>query len=158
MTPTALPIPDADGNAIPAVTKHPDKSTGAASSSEQDTATVNALGQALTATDRNGSVHTYSYDVLGRVTADAVTTLGSEVDGSVRRLETTYDGQGNASLLTSYDAASAGNVVNQVQRAYNGLGQLVTEYQSHSGAVNTRRRRRCSTPTPRCPAAPTTAG
>jgi hypothetical protein len=23
-----------------------------------------------------------------------------------------------------------------VQRAYNGLGQLITEYQSHSGAVN----------------------
>jgi len=28
-------------------------------------------------------------------------------------------------------------VVNQVQRVFNGLGQLVTEYQSHSGAVDT---------------------
>jgi hypothetical protein len=28
-------------------------------------------------------------------------------------------------------------VVNQVQRAYNGLGQLVTESQATAGAVNT---------------------
>jgi hypothetical protein len=68
----------------------------------------------LTATDRNGTTHSYSYDVLGRQAADAVTTLGSGVDGSVRRLATAYDGQGNASLLTSYDAASGGSVVNQV--------------------------------------------
>ena len=69
--------------------------------------------------------------------SDAVTTLGSGVDGSVRRIETAYDSQGNAYLLTSYDAASGGNIVNQLQRNYNGLGQLTTEYQSHSGTVNT---------------------
>ncbi len=78
-----------------------------------------------------------TYDVLGRVVSDAVTTLGSNVDGSVRRIETAYDGQGNAYLITSYDAASSGNIVNQVQREFNGLGQLTKEYQSHSGAVNT---------------------
>src|SRR5262249_40206904 len=99
--------------------------------------TVNALGEPKTYGDRNGSVHTYSYDVLGRLTSDAVTTLGSAVDGAVRRLQTAYDTQGNAHLYTSYDAASAGNVVNQVQRSFNGLGQLTTEYQAHSGAVNT---------------------
>ncbi len=32
---------------------------------------------------------------------------------------------------------SGGNIVNQVQRDFNGLGQLTKEYQSHSGAVNT---------------------
>ncbi len=66
-----------------------------------------------------------------------MTTLGSGVDGSVRRVETAYDTQGNAYLITSYDAASGGNVVNQVQRTFNGLGQLKIEYQSHSGAVDT---------------------
>ena len=35
-------------------------------------------------TDRNGNVHPYSYDVLGRQTSDAVTTLGTGVDGAVR--------------------------------------------------------------------------
>jgi len=97
--------------------------------------TVNALGQTLTMTDRNGTVHTYSYDVMGRQTADAVTTLGSGVDGTVRRLTTAYDTQGNAYLFTAYDASSSGNIVNQVKRDFNGLGQLTSEWQSHSGAV-----------------------
>ena len=81
------------------------RATGAASGSEQETTTVNALGQTVTATDRNGTVHTLTYDVLGRVVTDAVTTLGSGVDGAVRRIEYGYDGQGNAYLVTSYDAA-----------------------------------------------------
>jgi hypothetical protein len=44
---------------------------------------------------------------------------------------------GRAYLFTTYDAYTAGNVVNQVQRDFNGLGQFTKEYQSHSGAVNT---------------------
>ncbi|MDB5313824.1 MAG: hypothetical protein JWO38_8026 [Gemmataceae bacterium] len=108
----------------------------AASSSQQDTVTVNALGQTLTRTHRNGSVHILTYDVLGRVTSDAGTTLGTGVDGSVRRITTAYDGQGHAYLITSYNAASGGSIVNQVQRAYNGLGQLTAEYQAVGGAVN----------------------
>jgi RHS repeat-associated protein len=116
---------------------HPDPTTGAPSSTLKDTYTLNALGQVVTATDRNGNVHTYSYDVLGRITSDAVTTLGAGVDGSVRRIEVVYDTQGNPYLITSYDAATAGNIVNEVQRTFNGLGQVTAEYQSHSGAVNT---------------------
>ncbi len=79
----------------------------------------------------------FSLVIFGRVTSDAVTTLGTNVDGSVRRIEYAYDGQGNAYLITSYDAASSGNLVNQIQREYNGLGQLITEYQEHGGTVNT---------------------
>ncbi|MBX9582001.1 MAG: hypothetical protein K2X87_16980 [Gemmataceae bacterium] len=122
-------------NDVVGKTQWPDPSTGAASASQQETVTVNALGQTATATDRNGTVHTLSYDVLGRPTADAVTTLGSGVDGSVRRTETAYDGQGNPYRITAYNAASAGSVVNEVKRDYNGLGQLTADWQSHSGAV-----------------------
>src|SRR5262249_61216800 len=57
--------------------------------------------------------------------------------GPASRIEPAYDPGGRAYLATSYDAASAGNIVNQVQQVYNGGGQLTTEYQSHSGAVNT---------------------
>jgi YD repeat-containing protein len=64
-------------NDIVGAVKHPDTSTGNPSSSEQETYTYNQLGQVLTYTDRNGNVHTYSYDVLGRIIADAITTLGS---------------------------------------------------------------------------------
>jgi RHS repeat-associated protein len=120
-----------------AAIRYPDKTTGDPSTSEQETFTVNALQQRKTYADRNGSTHTYSYDVMGRLTADAVTALGTGVDGAVRRLTTAYDTAGRAYLFTSYDAASGGNIVNQVQQVYNGLGQLVTEYQAHSGAVNT---------------------
>ena len=97
----------------------------------------NALGQMVSKTDRDHTTHSYSYDVLGRQTADAVTMLGAGVDGQVRRLETAYNSQGLAYLFTSYDAASGGRVVNQVEQVFNGLGQIVTEYQAHAGLVDT---------------------
>jgi YD repeat-containing protein len=128
---------DVNSNDILSKVQFPDKTTGQPSSTEQETYTVNALGDVKTYTDRAGNVHTYSYDVLGRLTADAVTTLASGFDGSIRRIEAAYDTQGNPYLITSYDASSGGNVVNQVQRGFNGLGQLTIDYQSHSGAVNT---------------------
>ncbi len=37
----------------------------------------------------------------------------------------------------SYSATSGGSVVHQVQRAFNGLGQLITEWQQRGAAVNT---------------------
>src|SRR5205823_2044539 len=107
------------------------------SSGQQETYNVNGLGDRLTFTDRNGNVHSYSYNVLGRPTSDSVTTLGTGVDGAVRRIDTAYDTQGNAYLFTSYSDTGGTTTVNQVQRAFNGLGQLITEYQAHSGAVNT---------------------
>src|SRR5262249_10303780 len=63
-------------NDLVAAVRHPDKTTGAASGAEADTSTYNALGELKTATDRNGTVHTYTHDVLGRLTSDAVTALG----------------------------------------------------------------------------------
>ena len=135
-------VSQADGslvasNDVMGQTRWPDPALGSASSSENEETTFNALGQALTQDDRNGTVHTLTYDVLGRVVADAVTTLGAGVDGAVRRVEYAYDGQGNAYLVTSYDAATGGSVVSQVRRAFNGLGQMTAEWQEHGGAVNT---------------------
>lgn len=124
-------------NDLLAAMKYPDKSTGDPSSSEQETYTVNALGQVLSKTDRNGNVHTFDFDVVGRQTSNVVATLGSGVAGAIRRIETAYDTAGRAYLFTSYDATSGGNVVNQVQREFNGLGQLTREYQAINGAVNT---------------------
>jgi RHS repeat-associated protein len=126
-----------DSNDIQAKTEWPDPTTGSASSSLTDTVTVDALGDALTLTDRNGNTHTYTSDVLGRQTADAVTTLGSGVDASVRRITTAYDSQGNPYLITSYNAASGGTVVSQVERTFNGFDQETADYQAVSGTVNT---------------------
>ena len=63
--------------------------------------------------------------------------MGAGVDGAVRRIETAYDTAGRAFQFTSFDAKAGGNVVNQVRQDYNGLGQLIAEYQEHGGAVNT---------------------
>jgi RHS repeat-associated protein len=128
---------DIASNDIVSAMRYPDKTTGNASSSEQETYTVNALGDTKTSTDRNGTVHTFTRDVLGRLISDAVTTVGSGVDGAIRRIDTAYDTVGRASLHTSYDAASGGNIVNQIQQEYNGLGQMTREYQAVNGAVNT---------------------
>ncbi len=49
------------------------------------------------------------------------------------------DTQGNAYLTTSYADTAGTTIVNQVEDVYNGLGQLTGEYQSHSGAVNTKK-------------------
>ncbi len=125
-----------NSNDVLAAVKYPDKTTGNPSDSPKESYTVNTLGERTTRTDRNGSVHSYSYDVVGRFTADAVTP-GTGVNGAVRRLQVGYDTAGRPDLYTSYDAASGGNVVNQVQQVYNGLGQLITEYQAHAGVVNT---------------------
>ncbi len=127
---------DVNSNDVLSAVQYPDPATGQASSLYQESYTVNALGQNKTYTDRNGTVHTYAYDVLGRQTADAVTTLAVGVDGTVLRLQTAYDTGGRPYLFTSFNAASGGSIVNQVEDLFNGLGQLTTEYQSHSGAVN----------------------
>jgi RHS repeat-associated protein len=128
---------DVNSNDLLSATQYPDKTTGNPSASQQETYAVNAPGQRKTLTDRNGNVHTYTFDVLGRTTADAVTTLGTGVDGAVRRLEFAFDTGGRPYLYTSFDSATGGNIVNQMQQLYNGLNQLITEYQSSSGAVNT---------------------
>jgi RHS repeat-associated protein len=128
---------DVNSNDFASATQLPDPTTGQPSSSQQENYTVNALGETKTVTDRNGNVHTLTYDVLGRQTSDTVTTLGSAVDGSVRRIDTAYDTQGNPYLFTSYADTAGTTIVNQVQDSFNGLGQLTNEYQSHSGAVNT---------------------
>jgi YD repeat-containing protein len=113
----------------------PDATTGAASAAEAETVAINALGQTIASTDRNGNEHTLSYDVLGRLTDDAVTMLGTDVDGAVRRISLEYDGRGNAYRISSYDSPTGGAIVNQVERGYNGLGQMTSEWQAVSGAV-----------------------
>jgi hypothetical protein len=109
---------------------------GASDSAANDVSyTVDNLGEDLTMTDQNGSTHAYAI-TLGRETADAVTTLGSGVDGAVRRLTYSFNDAGLPYQQTSYSAASGGSVVNQEEDIYNGLWQLITQYQAASGSVS----------------------
>ena len=99
--------------------------------------TYNRQGQRTSVTDQRGCVHTYYYDLLGRLTNDCVPTLGTGVDGAVRQLVAHYEVRGMTTGLMSYDnsAVGSGNIVNDVQMAYNPFGQIISDAQSHSGAV-----------------------
>ena len=99
----------------------------------------NRQQQTETITDQGGTVHSYDYDKLGRQTQDRITTLGTGVDGSIKRIASTYDVRSLREDLTSYDnaAVGSGTIVNDVQFAYNDFSQLTTDYQAHGGAVNT---------------------
>ena len=97
----------------------------------------NRQAELIEQTDQNGTVHGYDYDGLGRLVADRVTTLGTGVDGAVQRITRSYDRAGRLSGVGSWSAATGGTAVNDVALAYNGFGQLTSDYQSHSAAVNT---------------------
>jgi hypothetical protein len=92
-----------NSNDVLAKVEYPDPSTGAASTSAANDVsyTANALGETLTAADQNGTTHTFARNTLGRETADIVTTLGSGVDGSVRRRGFTYSPLGSVYQATT---------------------------------------------------------
>ena len=117
---------------------------------------VRALGQDLTTTDcdrlgrktadhdQRGVTHQYAYDSAGRLAADIVTSLGPTddpsrvVDGSIRRIGTTYDDVGRVEYVTSYSDTSGGEdyIANQIKYEYDGWGNVSSEFQEHNGQVN----------------------
>lgn len=110
---------------------YPDSMAG----SGQVIQTYNRQGRVASKTDQNGVVHAYSYDLLGRQIADVVTIpLGSPVDTAIQQITRTYEIHGLVATMSSLDAS--GNVVNQIQYAYNGFQQLLSESQEHGGAVS----------------------
>ena len=98
--------------------------------------TYNRQGNAITFTDADGSSHAYSYDKLGRQTADRVTELAAHLNGAVRRIATSYNARGLVHKVTSYDAAEAGDVVNEVERLYDAFNNLIQDRQAHEGEAD----------------------
>lgn len=130
---------DLFSNDLIAKVEYPDKTTGQASTaaSNDQSFAYDFLGDKTSFTDQNGTTHAYLFDVLGRLTADKVTTFGTGVDQTVKRLGFSFDDAGRPFQQTSYTDANGTVVLNQVRDVYNGLGQLITEYQEHAGSVNT---------------------
>ncbi|MEX1225052.1 MAG: hypothetical protein WEA31_10950, partial [Pirellulales bacterium] len=119
-------------------TIYPDSSDTDSTGTDQVKTTHDRLGRTVTTVDQRGVEHTFEYDSAGRFSADKVTSLGTSgiVDDGTLRIERTYDDMSRVATITSYDAATSGNVVNQVEYAYNGY-QLVSEvFQEHDGAVD----------------------
>lgn len=131
---TSAATSDIVSGALLASVTYPDSVSG----TDKVTFTYNRQGEVKKQTDQRGTVRELNYDLLGRRIHDRVTNLGSGVDGSVRRISTTYEVRGMVRNVTSYTSATVGSgtVVNDVQHVYNEFSQLTTQYQSHSGAVN----------------------
>ena len=83
--------------------------------------------------DQNGSVHQYLFDGLGRRTSDQVTTLGTNVDGTVQRIDTGYEIRGMVNLVTSYANPAGTSIVNQVTLTFDLFEQLMSDQQHQSG-------------------------
>jgi RHS repeat-associated protein len=128
-----------NSNDLLAKVEYPSATTGAASTSASDDVsyTFDARGETTSMTDQNSTTHSFGFDSLGRPISDAVTILGSGVDGTVQLHTTSYNSRGNVYQMTAYASPTGGAVINQTQDIYNGLGQLTGEYQSNSGAVIT---------------------
>ena len=67
-----------------------------------------------------------TYDTAGRQTVRNASDLGSgsNLDGSVRRVEIAYTTRGQPNTVTQYDATTAGNVADQVQSTYDDWGNM----------------------------------
>ncbi|MCW2892950.1 MAG: repeat-associated core domain protein, partial [Actinomycetia bacterium] len=132
---------DLFSNDLIAKVEYPDQSTGVAStsSSNDQSFSYDWQGDEGSFTDQNATVHTYSYDLLGRLTTDAVTLgSGSAVDSSVLARTYSYETQGQLYQATARTGLGSGStVVNQDQFAYDQFGRVAVEYQEHNGAVNT---------------------
>lgn len=92
--------------------------------------------------DQNGTVHFFEFNSLGRLLHDRVTTLGTDIDGAVRRTSTTYEVRGMPEKITNYDNATvgSGSIVNEVVYDYSDLGML-TKDQGIPGAQRRQERK-----------------
>ncbi|QNN21540.1 RHS repeat-associated core domain-containing protein [Planctomycetales bacterium ZRK34] len=95
--------------------------------------TYYADGSLKSRKDQRGIELTYVYDDAGRRTQQNV-TVGA-VDGD-QRVDYSYTALGQLENITTYSDAGT-TITSQVKYAYNGLGQVKTEYQDHDSAVDT---------------------
>jgi hypothetical protein len=112
---------------------YPDSSDTSSSGVDQVKTSYYLDGSVKNRTDQNSTVHTYAYDAQRRAIADEVTTLGSDVDGTVRKITKTYNSFGALETISSLDAS--GNVVNQNRYEYDTNQNLFKLYSNPSGAV-----------------------
>ena len=95
----------------------------------------NAQGQQIWKKDQAGNVQETDFDTAGRETARRVTSLDGDFDGAVLRISRTYNSRGLPELVTQYDAATSGNVVDEVKYGYDSWGLLSSFAQDRNSAV-----------------------
>lgn len=85
----------------------------------------NAQEQTVGKRNQNGTIIDTMYDTGGRTIVSKASTLGSGIDGDIRRIEMAYDSRGFLSTVTQYDAVTSGNVKDEIKRSYDDWGNLV---------------------------------
>jgi len=106
--------------------ERPLQTAGETDADRKTSLAYNALGEQVWSEDAMGTVRQVDMDAAGRVIHDRITTLGSGLNGAVRRISTVYDARWMASTISSWDNATVGSgaIVNQVQNTYDGWGLL----------------------------------
>jgi len=130
---TALASSGVARNDLLSSVAYPDSISG----SDVVTYAYNRLCEQRIIMDQRGTIRTFYRDLLARITNDCVTTVGSNTDATVLQMMRGFDIRGMVNLITSTDSATqgAGTILNQVALAFNDFAQLITDQQSHSGAV-----------------------
>ncbi|MBL1433951.1 hypothetical protein COB87_000010 [Candidatus Wolfebacteria bacterium] len=89
----------------------------------------NALGEIIrhkseAHSGQTAGVIDYVRDDLGRLKEQVVTTLGTDLDGEVRRVIREYDDLGRLGSVRQLDATTGGNVLDEVQFTYEDWGNI----------------------------------
>ena len=127
--------PDSDDTYVPGNPAGSQLTNGTDAAYDRLEYTFDYAGRPSTIKDQRGAVRTLAYDAQGRLFTDAVTTLPAGVDGGVRRREYAYDSLSRLFTATSFNATSAGTIVNQVRHTFDGWGNTLKREDSHVGAV-----------------------
>jgi RHS repeat-associated protein len=119
--------------------RYPDESTGLPGTTDAYKVkySYNRLGEIRGVQDQNQTIHSYTRDLMGRVTDDIVNSFGSGsgIDQDIERISYGYDGNGLLETVTSYQDTGTTNVRDQVKFGYTPLWEVETVAQQHDGAV-----------------------
>lgn len=93
--------------------------------SDVESFAYNAQGETVFRKDQAGNVITTEYDLVGREIHRRVSTLITpDFDGSVRRISSSYLPRGMVDKVTQHDAATGGNVVDDLRFTYDDWGNV----------------------------------
>ncbi len=95
----------------------------------------NALAEEVWTLDQIGTVLETSYDTAGRQSARTATTLGTNIDSSVRAVGMTYTNRGQVAKVTQYSNVGASTIYNEVAYTYDGWGNTTKFEEDADSAV-----------------------
>ena len=95
----------------------------------------NALGERIYQKDPAGNVIQSTLDLQGRITVKTVTTLASGFDGSVRRIQNSYDDRAQLSDVQQFPTTSSTTALDEVQYTFDDWGNLAESQQDPDSAI-----------------------